>query len=300
MDRLTSMRIFVRAVEIGSFAKTAELFSMSPQAVGKHIRNLEEHLGIKLMHRTTRQQSLTDFGQNYYDRVRMILTEVDAAESFAAESLAVPRGRLRINAPVTIGAYELARILPEYLAAYPEVDVELTLADRMVDLVDEGYDVVLRTGPLDSNRLVARALRPMQFTLCASPDYLSKNGSPACPADLRKHACLGFAYGPTRDRWRFIGPTGQEDIEIKFRLIANNGQALLTLAAAGQGILMQPTALVREALAAGRLVALMPDYRIPDLPQRMLYAPDRRITPKLRSFLDFAVQKMGAAREKAA
>ena len=293
MDRLTSMKIFAKAVEIGSFSKTADLFSISPQAVGKHVRSLEEHLGVKLMHRTTRQQSLTDFGHDYYERVRMILAEVEAAESLAAESLAVPRGRLRINAPVTIGAYELANVLPEYLAECPKVDVELTLSDRLVDLIEEGYDVVFRTGPLDDNRLIARPLRPMQFALCAAPAYIAQHGKPTYPRDLKQHECLGFAYGSTRDRWRFLGPEGQEDIEVKCRLVANNGQALLALACAGLGILMQPKSLVREALAAGSLVSLMPDYGIPERPLHILYAPDRRVTPKLRSFLDFAVKKMG-------
>ncbi|GLS35106.1 LysR family transcriptional regulator [Mesorhizobium tianshanense] len=287
------MMVFAKSVETGSFSKAAEAFSMSPQAIGKHIRGLEQHLDVKLIHRTTRRQSLTDFGQAYYQRVRTILAEIDAAESLAQESRAVPRGRLRINAPVTLGAHELARVLPEYLANHPKVEVELTLADRLVDLVDEGYDAVFRTGPLGDSGLIARQLRPMRFVLCAAPSYMAQRGAPIRPEDLRHHECLGFAYGSTRDRWRFTSPDGEEVIEVKCRTVANNGQALLTLALAGLGVLMQPEALVREALSTGKLVPLLPDYAVPSRPLHILYAPDRRITPKLRSFLDFAVEKFG-------
>lgn len=293
MDRLTSMQVFANAVEAGSFSKAAEALTMSPQAVGKHVRGLEEHLGVKLIHRTTRRQSLTDFGRDYYERVRAILSEIDAAESLAEESRVVPRGRLRINAPVTLGAHELASVLPEYLATHPEVEIELTLADRIVDLVEEGYDAAFRTGRLGDSGLIARQLRPRKYILCAAPSYVAQRGAPARPEDLRHHECLGFSYGVTRDCWSFTGPNGEVDVEVACRLVANNGQALLTLGLAGLGVMMQPAALVREAIAAGRLITLLPDYAIPSRPLHILYAPDRRITPKLRSFLDFAIEKFG-------
>lgn len=296
MDRLTSMEVFAKAVEAGSFSKAAEALSMSSQAVGKHVRGLEEHLGVKLIHRTTRRQGLTDFGRDYYDRVRAILAEIETAETLAEESRAVPRGRLRVNAPVTFGAHELARVLPKYLTAHPEVEIELTLADRLVDLVDEGYDAVFRTGRLTDSGLIARGLRPMRFALCAAPVYVAQRGAPNRPADLRQHDCLGFAYGVTRDRWSFAGPDGLEEIELTYRLIANNGQALLTLGLAGVGVLLQPEALVRESVAAGNLVPLLPDYAIATRPLHILYAPDRRITPKLRSFLDFAIENFGQSK----
>jgi len=296
MDRLTSMAVFACAVEAGSFSKAAETLSVSPQAVGKHVRALEDHLGVKLIHRTTRRQSLTDFGRDYYERVRTILAEIEAAESHAEASRATARGKLRVNAPVTFGAHELARVLPEYLASHPEVEVELTLADRFVDLVDEGYDAVFRTGPLTDSALIARPLQSMQFVLCAAPGYVERRGEPGHPADLARHDCLGFAYGPMRDRWSFAAPDEDLAVEVTCRLVANNGQALLTLATAGLGLLMQPAALVRQALEDGRLIRLLPTYEIPSLPLHILYAPDRRITPKLRSFLDFAIRKFGRAR----
>lgn len=293
VDRLASMEAFAKAVETGSFSAAGEALSLSPQAIGKHVRALEEHLGVKLLNRTTRRQSLTDAGRGFHERVRTILAEVEAAEALAAESRAVPRGLLRINAPVTFGAHELASALPDYLAACPEVRVELSLSDRMVDLIDEGFDAVFRVGELADSGLIARSLRPFGFTLCAAPSYLAARGTPHVPSDLARHECLGFAYGTTRDAWTFTGPAGRETVDVACRLLANNGQALLSAARAGLGILLQPTPLVREALAAGQLVRLLPDHAPLPRPMHVVYAPDRRITPKLRSFLDFVIARFG-------
>jgi DNA-binding transcriptional LysR family regulator len=149
-------------------------------------------------------------GRSFYERVRTILAEVEAAEALAAEARAVPRGQIRVNAPVTFGAHELARVLPEYLAAYPEVDVELTWADRMVDLIDEGYDTVFRVGPLTDSGLIARSLRPMEFVLCAAPAYIDVHGAPTAPGELKEWECLGFAHGVTRNQWSFRGPMETE------------------------------------------------------------------------------------------
>ncbi|RVU15645.1 LysR substrate-binding domain-containing protein [Methylobacterium oryzihabitans] len=293
MDRLASMTIFARAVEAGSFSAAADALALSPQAVGKHVRLLEEHLGVRLLRRTTRRQSLTETGRRFYERVRTILAEVEAAEALAAESRAEPRGELRVNAPVTFGAYELAPALPDYLAACPEVSVDLTLSDRIVDLVDEGYDALIRVGPLADSGLVARPLRPHVLVLCAAPAYLDRRGVPARPADLRGHECLGFAHGTTRGPWTFPGPDGPETVAVTGRFRVNNGQALLSAALAGLGILLQPEPLVRDALAAGRLVRLLPDHAPPPRPMHVLHAPERRITPKLRSFLDFLAARFG-------
>ena len=295
MDRLASMAIFAKAVEAGSFSAAADALSMSSQMVGKHVRTLEDHLGVKLINRTTRRQSVTEMGRAFHERVRTILAEVEAAEALAAESLAIPRGRIRVNAPVTFGAHELALVLPGYLAANPGVEVELTLADRTVDLIDEGYDAVFRVGPLGDSGLIARSLQPMRMVLCAAPAYVEARGTPSTPDDLRGHECLGFAYGSTRTQWSFLGPTGAATIDVSCRHIVNNGQALLNLAVAGMGILLQPASLVRNALASGRLIYLLPDYEPPTHPMHILYAPDRRITPKLRSFLDFVATRFGGS-----
>jgi DNA-binding transcriptional LysR family regulator len=291
MDRFASMKVFAKAVETGSFSSAAGALSMSSQMVGKHMRMLETHLGVKLINRTTRRQSVTEIGHSFYERVRAILAEVEAAEAFAAETRAIPRGQIRVNAPVTFGVHELAHALPEYLAAHPKVDVELTLSDRIVDLIDEGYDAVFRVGPLANSGLIARSLRPMEFVLCAAPAYIDAHGTPRAPGELTSHECLGFAYGVIRDQWSFRGLAGTEKIEVSGRLMVNNGQALLAAALAGLGILLQPVALVQDEIRVGRLVRLLPDYAPFSRPMHILYAPDRRITPKLRSFIDFAVAR---------
>ncbi|WP_174502014.1 LysR family transcriptional regulator [Acidiphilium sp. C61] len=293
MDRFASMAAFVSAVETGSFAAAADALDCSAQLVGKHVRLLEEHLGVKLITRTTRRQSVTEIGRTFYERCRIILAEMEAAEALADESRAIPRGRIRVNAPVTFGAHELAPALPDYLTALPDVSIELTLADRVVDLVDEGHDIVFRIGPLADSALIAVPLKSYELTLCAAPAYLAAHGTPHRPEDLRAHQCLGFAYGGVSDRWTFEGPSGTVSVEVASRFSANNGQALLSAALAGLGIILQPAALVYGEIENGRLVPVLPEFVPPARPMHLLYAPDRRMTPKLRSFIDFTVGRFG-------
>jgi DNA-binding transcriptional LysR family regulator len=293
MDRLTGMEVFVRAVEYGSFSAAGEAMQMSSQLVGKHVQKLEQHLGVQLLHRSTRRQSLTDFGRIFYERAKLILSEVETAESMAAETRAVPSGRLRINAPVSFGMQTLSPRLPEYMKAYPEVSVELTLANRAVDLIEEGYDAVFRVGELSDSGLIARQLAPYRLVLCAAPAYLEKRDPLASPRDLQKHECLGFLYTELRTHWTFDGPDGREVVPVTSRLMVDHGEPLLCAALEGLGVMMQPMELVKDYLADGRLVALLPTYSVPTRPLHILYAPDRRLTPKLRSFIDFSVASFG-------
>ncbi|WP_027350464.1 LysR family transcriptional regulator [Halotalea alkalilenta] len=294
MDRLTSMAVFVKAVDLGSFSAAAEALQMSPQLVGKHVRLIEQRLGVRLINRTTRRQSVTDFGQAFYERSKIILAEVEVAESMAAETRASPTGRLRINAPVSFGMRTLAERLPEYMQRYPQVEVELSLSNRAVDLIDEGYDVVFRVGELSDSGLVARPLAPYRLVLCAAPSYLEGRPPLLTPWDLQQHDCLGFAHTELRTHWSFDGPDGRVVVPVPARLMVDHGEPLLCAALAGMGILLQPLELVGSALADGRLVRLLPAYQAPSRPMHVLYAPDRRLTPKLRSFLDFAVSAFGA------
>jgi len=294
MDRVTCMQAFIKAVDLGSFAAAAEALQASPQWVGKCVRALEQHLGVRLLHRTTRRQSLTDIGRTYYERARAILAEVEAADSLAAETLATPRGRIRVNAPVTFGIHALAPRLPAYLKAHPEVTVELTLGNRVVDLVDEGFDAVFRVGALPDSGLVARALAPYQLVLCAAPAYLKSRGAPKVPMDLVEHECLVFSHTSLRTHWEFEGSSGRVRVPIKGRLMIDSGEALLAAAKAGLGLMLQPIELVHAELAAGRLVRVLTKYKVPTRPLHILHAPDARMTPKLRSFLDFAARAFGA------
>ncbi|CAN7663778.1 LysR family transcriptional regulator [Trinickia sp. LjRoot230] len=295
MDRLTSMAVFVKAAETGSFASAGAVLGLSSQMVGKHVRLLEERYGMKLISRTTRRQSLTEAGSAFYERCKSVLAEAEAMEALAANLQASPRGKLRVNAPVSFGAYCLVPMLTRYLQDYPGVEVELTLSDRIVDLIDEGYDAVIRIAPLPDSRLIARPLTPYRLIACASPGYLAAHGIPERPEDLAEHACLGFAYWgrPAAAAWEFVGPSGRHSVRVTSRLSINNGQALRIAALEGFGIIVQPCELLRDDLAAGRLVRVLSEYETPSLPVHILFSPDRRLTPKLRTFIDYVAAAFG-------
>lgn len=293
MDRLDQMAVFVKAVELGSFSAAADDLQLSSQLVGKQVKLLEQHLGLSLLHRTTRRQSLTDFGRAFYQRAKLILADMEAAESLAAVTRGTPSGRLRINAPVTFGMRVLSPRLLEYMVRYPQVSVDLTLSNELVDLVNDGYDVVFRIGELADSRLKAVPLTPYQLVLCAAPSYLARRPVIRTPEDLSQHECLGFTFSDGRSSWTFDGPDGRIEVPITSRLTINQGDPLLAAAVAGLGVVLQPQELVGDALRDGTLVQLLPQYQVPTSPMHMLYAPDRRQTPKLRSFLDFAIAAFG-------
>lgn len=287
------MQVFVKVAERGSFARAAKQLGLSAQMVGRHIQSLEERLGVPLIQRSTRRQSLTDEGAVFLERCQHILAEVEAAESGAAATRNKPSGRLRLNAPVTFGTSCLAPALPVFLRAHTEIAVELTLSNRNVDLVEEGYDVVLRVGELADTSLSARALAPYRLVLCASPDYLAEHGSPRRLDDLAVHNCLGFS-GQERSIWRFEDLDGGAVAQrVGGSFAANNGEALRRAAVAGLGIVMQPEVLLAEDLVAGRLVPVLPELTPRPLPLHLLFVTSRRATPKLRSFIDFMVERFG-------
>ncbi|MFZ7072584.1 LysR family transcriptional regulator [Pseudomonas aeruginosa] len=296
MDRLECMKVFVKAVEVGSISSAAAELNLSSQLAGKQIRALEDGLGIKLLNRTTRRQSLTDSGQLFYERAKNILAEMDAAEALMAETRSEPRGRLRISAPITFGSRGLAPEIPEYLRQHPEVSVDLSLTNRTVDLVEEGFDVVFRTGDLPDSSLIARRLASYHLVLCAASSYIKLAEPLRTPSDLHKHECLVFAHTSLRTQWSFDGPEGRVTVPINGRFSTNSGEALRAAAVAGMGILLQPYELVADEIEAGRLVRLLPEYEPPARSLHAIYASDRQMTPKLRSFLDFAVQRFGDKR----
>lgn len=263
--------------------------------IGKHVRFLEERIGARLLNRTTRRQSLTEVGRAFYERCKLVLAEAEAAEALAQDLQSVPRGRLRVNAPVTFGSYSLVPMLTRYMRQYPEVTVDLTLSDRIVDLIDDGYDAVIRISPLTDSTLIARSLAPYRLLACASPAYLAERGAPAAPADLIGHECLGFAYWarPPLDEWDFTNAEGVHKVKVHSRFLVNNGQALREAALDGFGIILQAADMLRDDLVSGRLVRVLPNYETPSRPMHILFAPDRRPTPKLRSFVDFVAATFG-------
>lgn len=294
MDRLTSIEIFVKAVESGSFTGAGASLNMSSQLVGKHVKALEQDLGVKLLNRTTRRQHLTDVGRNFYDRARNILAEMDAAKNLAHEVRAIPTGTLRVSASVSFGVNALAKVLPLYMKENPEVNVEMSLTNRTVDIIDEGFDIVFRVGELSDSGLIGRKLKPYRLVLCASPDYLKLHAPIRHPEDLREHECLGFSYSELRSRWTFQSTGGLITVPVTGKLMVDSGEVLIEAAKASMGIMLQPSELVANDLASGALVEVLPEYPVPTRPMHLVYAPDKRMTPKMRSFIDFVVGHFGA------
>ena len=295
MDRLASMGVFVRAADLGSFTAAAAALGMSSQMVGKHVSFLEERLGAQLLRRTTRHQSLTDIGRSFYERCRTILAETEAAEALVNDLSTTPRGFMRVNAPVTFGACRMAPLVSRYLESYPNVEIELTLSDRFVDVVDEGFDVVIRIGMIKDTTLAMRELATYRLIACASPGYLAANGTPCKPEDLVRHECLVFVSwsGLAYAEWRFTKAGRAHSVGVRGRFQINDGRALLAAALDGHGIILQPEVVVRDDLDAGRLVQVLPSYAPPSQPMHLLFAARRPQTPKLRSFIDCAVKAFG-------
>ena len=293
MDRLESMEVFVQVVALRSFAAAAASMGLSPAMVAKHVRGIEDRLGAPLLIRTTRRHTLTEIGRLYLERARATLEAFAGAEAAPAELQAEPRGTLRVCAPVVFGASGVAPLLGEFMARHPGLDVELSLNDRVVDLMEEGFDLAFRSGPLCDEWLVARPLRPLRMLLCASPEYLARRGRPRRPADLARHECLGFAHLAHPDRWRLVGPRGEERVAIRSRLVINNGEALRQAALAGAGIVMQSELLLADDLARGTLVRVLPRHAPPARPLHLVYPPQHRRLAKLQRFVAFAVERLG-------
>lgn len=295
MDRLTSMGVFVKSVELGSFAAAAEALRMSPQMVAKHVAFLEGRLGTTLINRTTRRQSLTDIGRAYYDRCKSVLSEVEAADSLALEMLEQPRGVLKVSAPITFGAFSMPPFIMRYLARYPDMQIDLSLSDHFVDPLAEGIEVIIRIGELADSSLIARPLAPYRLIACASPDYLARRGMPVTPDELMTHDCLVYSYwSPSIPcRWVFTRNGKAQEVAVNGRFRSDDWKALLHAAIAGAGITLGPENVLASEVAAGRLVRVLPDYEGPSRPMHVVYPAARKPTAKLRSFVDALVETFG-------
>ena len=294
MSKLASMEMFVRVVESGSFSAAAELSQVSATMVAKHIRTIEERLGARLLHRTTRRQQLSDVGRLYYERCKQVLAEVELAEASASELQASPRGQLRLIAPVSFGSHSLVPALSDYMRRHPEVSVELTLDNRKPNLLDEGFELGIHIGDIDDPGLVARPLQPYRRQLAAAPSYLAQRGELQHPRELSEHECLGLSYWRRHDRWRLVGPEGEVcAVTVRGRFTANQGNALRIAALHGVGIVLQPEVVLADDLAAGRLLPVLPAWSLMPSPMYLIYPQDRRPTAKLRSVVDFLLARFG-------
>lgn len=292
MDRLESMAVFVDVVNAGSLVAAGERRGLSPSMVGKHLRALEARLGVRLLHRTTRRQHLTEAGELFLERCHEILRQFDAAEDDTSTLRGEPVGLLRVSAPVSFGVTRMAPALAAFLAEYPRVDVELTVTDAPVDPIGDGVDVAFRVGPLAESSLIVRPLiQYYQMIVCAAPPYLARRGVPATPQDLLQHDCLGHTRWGLRHLWRFNDETGPIEVPVRYRMRIDNGLALREAALSGAGIILQPHALVADDIAAGRLRPLLTEYTTGGRQLYLVYAPDRAAPAKCRAFVDFAVKR---------
>lgn len=294
MQHLTDIAVFVKVVGLSSFTAAADALEMSQPVVSKAVTRLEEHLGARLLNRTTRRLSLTEAGSELYRRAVGALEEIENAELAVARFQTEPRGTLRVSAPMSFSILHLARAIPEFLERFPGVTVELTQDDRQVDLVDEGFDLAIRISRLQSSNLVARKIAPCRTVICAAPAYLKKRGEPARPEDLLEHDCVLYTLLNSPREWRLTDDSGQEHVvPIKGPLHSNNGLVNREAALAGAGIVMLPTFYIGDQLRAGELKPVLCKFRPAELDMHAVYPERRNLTPKVRAFVDFLAQKFG-------
>lgn len=296
MDLFQAMSVYVKVVETGSMTAAAVESGLSTTMVGNHLRALEQRLGVSLLNRTTRRQRLTEFGESYYQRCLEVLGLVAESEQLAEQAQAVPKGTLRITAPFTFGNERLAPALTEFSRRFPQIRLDVVFSNERMDLIGHGFDAAIRLGTPENSSLIARPLEDYMLTICASPDYLQRRGTPTEPMDLQQHDCLAFAYPAGDDwssvekHWRLSGPEGEVLVPVSGPITMNTSSGLHKAARAGAGIAMMPDALIEEDLQNGRLVALLPQYQLPCRPMHLIYAQDRYRSPKLRCFVDFAME----------
>lgn len=293
MDRFTAMQVFVRVVETESLSAAGRALGLAPSSVSRWLSELEARLGVTLMRRTTRQLSLTQAGEIYFERARAILASVDQAELALTTERTAPSGVLRVNAPASIAARHIAPAVTELHAAHPALDVVLSVTDRMVDLIGEGFDVVLRIGAIADSDLRARKLGEARRIVCASPSYLDRAGRPTRPEQLADHACLTLRRHPGRNLWQFRQRGRDHEVYATGPLVADDGETLLSAATAGMGIVLVPDWLAGPAIVDGRLKEILTGYQPQPAvsPLHALFAPGPHIAPKVRVFIDLLVDR---------
>jgi DNA-binding transcriptional LysR family regulator len=297
MDRFSSMLAFTTVVESGGFTAAAEKLGLSRAALSKSVQQLEAHLGARLLHRTTRRIGLTETGKAYFERARDILHDVEEIECLASEQTTRPQGLLRINAPTSFGIRYLCETITRYRERYPDVQLSLSFSDRFVDVVEEGYDVVIRIADLTDSSLIARKIAPCRRVFVASPDYLKRHVEPNVPQDLALHPCLIYADHPRADTWQLRGPNGMESVKVNGPVHADSGDFLCAAAMAGQGITVLPTFIVGPEIRAGRLKQILLPYSITEIAIYALFPSRRYLSAKVRTFVDFLADCYGECPE---
>ncbi|MBB6484797.1 LysR family transcriptional regulator [Rhizobium lusitanum] len=297
MDRLTSLTVFGRVVECGGFSAAARRLNMSVTMVGNHVQSLEDRLGVRLLNRTTRKVSLTETGKYYYERSSQILADLEEIDRTAGALNTTPRGTLKIYTSGAIVRF-LLPVVNEFMTQYPAISLDFSVGERAIDMIEEGYDLMIRTLPTQESTLVARKLTPWRHMLVCSPEYRDTHSMPKVPADLAEHNCLQYAYYPYGDEWRFEDADGnQTGVKISGNVVSNSAETLRFLLASGQGIFLAPSFIVFEDVAAGRLVRVMPDYRAVEFIISAIYPNRSHLPTKVRLFIDLLVERFAEHRK---
>ena len=299
MDSVAGMRIFVRVVDAGSFSAAGRQLGVAPSSVSRRISDLEYELGARLFHRTTRKLSLTEAGRLFHERAAQILVEVEEAKLAISQIGGAPSGILRLTVPASVGRLHIAPALAAFQERFPAVQIVLSMTDRLVDLVDEGFDLAIRVGRQRDSSLIARRIGWGRRVVCGSPSYLEKAGMPRVPADLADHNCLTFRSHPGSNLWSFRGPKGTSKVRVSGGLFADNGEALCAAAVAGLGLILVPNWLVGIEIRRGRLRQVLGKFQVvPEAsPLYAVYPHQRHLPPKVRAFVDFLVERFATETE---
>ncbi|MGO7338130.1 LysR family transcriptional regulator [Rhizobium leguminosarum] len=297
MDRLTSLTVFGRVVECGGFSAAARRLNMSVTMVGNHVQSLEDRLGVRLLNRTTRKVSLTETGKYYYERSLQILAELDEADRTAGALSTTPRGTLKVYTSSAIVRF-LLPVVSEFMELYPSISLDFSVGERMVDMIEDGYDLVMRTVPPPDSSLVARKLTPWRHMLVCSPAYFESHPMPKTPAEVADHNCLQYAYYPYGDEWRFEdGEGNKESVKISGNVVSNSAEMLRFLTLTGRGIFLAPSFVVFDDIAEGRLVKIMPDYRPVEFNINAVYPNRSHLPTKVRLFIDLLAERFAEHRK---
>ena len=289
MDRMTSMATFVKVVDVGGFSAAGRVLSMSASMVTNHVQSLEERLGVRLLNRSTRKLSLTEVGQAYYERAQQILGDVEDAERTAQALQTTPRGNLRLNTSVAMPPF-LAPVIAEYVALHPDVSISMSMSDREVDLVEDGFDLAIRNMPVSDSTLITRRIATYHLILVGAPEYFAKHGKPEHPSDLINHNCLTFMHSVWGKEWHFAGPDGQVVVPITGNMQSNSANGLRLAAVHGQGLTILPSFLVADDLRAGRLAPVLNEFLDTEYAVNAIYPHRHRLSAKVRSFIDLLVK----------
>jgi DNA-binding transcriptional LysR family regulator len=297
MDRFENARVFTTVIEAGGFTAAAERLGLSRAATSKHVQQLEERLGARLLDRTTRRVSVTDAGRRFYEQCRRILAELDEAERSAGELHNEPRGELRVIAPTNFGLTDIGTAIADLIAEYPQLRVNLSMNDHVTDPIEAGYDIAISVGMPrgTSSSLVVRKLNTARRVLCAAPAYLERRGVPQTPEDLTEHACLSYSYVDVPDEWHLIGSDGERVVKVSGPIVTSHRHVLRTAAVRGFGVAYGPLDFFREDLDSGTLRRVLPHYQLPDATIYAVYPAGRQLSAKVKAFNDFMVRHFAAS-----